>query len=100
MNEFQQGKTVRFAEEAEAREPSEHEHGTVLEGGTVMENKSKFSKQDVHKAELARELQHIAGHLSKKRLMETAQNNQLKNSPITPRDVRLMTDILGLSVRA
>ena len=63
-----------------------------------MENKSKFSKQDVHKAELARELQHIAGHLSEKQLMEIARKNQLKNSPITPRDVRLMTEILGPSV--
>ena len=59
-----------------------------------MENKSKNSKLDVHKAELARELQQIAGHLSEKQLMEIAWKNQLKNNPITPRDIRLMTEIL------
>ena len=63
-----------------------------------MENKSKFSKQDIHKVELARELQHVAAHISEKQLMEIARKNQLKNSPITPRDVRLMRDILGSGV--
>ena len=97
-DEFQQGKTVRFAEEVEAHEHSGHEHGTVLEMETsIMENKSKISKQDVHKVELARELQQANGHLSEKQLIEIAQRNQLKNSPITPRDVRLMRDILGPS---
>ena len=62
----------------------------MLEVETVLKNKLKFSKQDVHKAELARALQHIAGHLSEKQLLEIAQKNQLENSPITPRDVRLM----------
>ena len=95
-NEFQQGKTVQFAEKVEDHE--EHKHGTVLEVETVLENKSTFSKQDVHKAELARELQHITGHVSKKQLIEIAIKNQLKNSPITPRDVRPMIEILGLSV--
>ena len=62
---------------------------------TILENKSKFSKQDVYKAELARALQYVAGHLSNKQLLKIAQKNQLKNSPITPRDVRLMKEILG-----
>ena len=60
---------------------------------TALENKSKFSKQDVHKAELKRALQHVAGHLSKNQLLEIAQKNQLKNCPITPQDVRLMKKI-------
>ena len=97
-DEFRQGKTVQFVEEIEAHEPNEHENGTVLEVETVMENKSKFSKQDVHKAELARELQHVTGHLSEKQLLEIARKDHLKNSPTTPRDVKLMTDILGPSV--
>ena len=64
-----------------------------------MENKSKFSKKDVHKVKLARALQHVTGDLSQKQLTEIARKNQLKNSPITPRDVKLMTDILGPSVQ-
>ena len=70
----------------------------MLEVEIVLENKLKFSKQDVHKAELARALQHVAGHLSDKQLLEIAQKNQLKNSPITPRDVILMKEILGPSI--
>ena len=100
-DEFQQKKTVCFAEEVEPHEPSDHEHGTVLEVETILENKSKFSKQDVHKAELARALglQHVAGHLRNKQLLlERAQKNQLKNSPITPRDIRQMKEFLGPSV--
>ena len=31
-------------------------------------------------------------------IMKIAQKNQVKNSPITPRDIRLMTEILGPSV--
>ena len=97
-DEFQQGKTVWFAEEVKAHEPSDHEHGKVLEVKTVLESKSKFSKQNVHNAELARALQHVPGHLSGKQLLEIAQKNQLKNSPIAQRDVRLMKEILGPSV--
>ena len=54
-DEFQQGRKVQFAEETEARD-QDHEHSTVLEVETAFENKSKFSKQDAHKAELARAL--------------------------------------------
>ena len=64
-NEFQQRKKVRFAEEVEACD-QDHQYGTVLEVGTVLENKSKFSKQNVYKAQLARALQHVPGHLSNK----------------------------------
>ena len=60
-------------EEVEAHEPSEHEHGTMLEVETVMENKLNFFKQEVHKEELARALQHVVGHLNEKQLMEKAQ---------------------------
>ena len=70
----------------------------MLEVETIMKNKSKFSKQYVHNAELAKALQHVAGHLINKQLMEIAQKNQLKNSSITPRDMRLMKEILGPSV--
>ena len=71
----------------------------MLEVGTVVENKLKFSKQDVHKAELARALQYIAEHIStKKQLLNMAQKNQLKNRPITRRDARLMKEILGPGV--
>ena len=90
VDEFQQGKTVWFAEEVEAHESSDHEHGTVLEGETVLEIKLKFFKQDVQNAELVRALQHVTGHLSNKQLLKIAQKNQLKNRPITPRDVKLM----------
>ena len=64
LDKFKQGRKVRFADKIKAHDQN-HEHGTVLEVETVLDNKSKFSKQDVHKAELARALQHIAGHLSK-----------------------------------
>ena len=40
-----------------------HEH-TVLGIKTLEANKSKFSKQDVIRAEAARKLQHVAGHPS------------------------------------
>ena len=69
LDEFQQGKKAWFAEEVEACDQN-HKHGTVLEVETVLENKSKFSKQDVQKVELARALQYIAGHLSEKKLLE------------------------------
>ena len=72
--------------------------GTQLEIHTTTENKAKFSKQDVIRAEAARALQHTAGHLSDTQLMRIAQRNQLKNCPITPRDVRLMKEILGPSI--
>ena len=62
------------------------ESGTVLAIKTVATNKAKFSKQDVLRAQKARDLQHIAGHLSDKQLLLITQKNQLKNSPITPQD--------------
>ena len=68
LDKFQQGMKVRFAEEIEARD-QDHEHETVLEMETVLENKLKVSKQDVHKAELVRAPQHVAGHLGKKELL-------------------------------
>ena len=40
--------------------------GAVLEMETIMEDKKKFSKQDVHKTDLARALQNVASHLSDK----------------------------------
>ena len=94
LTKFQHGRKVGFTEETVAHE-QEHGHGTVCEGETLLENKSKFSKQDVHKVELARSLQHIAGHLSNKQLLEITQKDQLKNSCITPRYVRLIKEILG-----
>ena len=66
-----------------------------MEVETVLENLSKLFKQGVHKAELARALQHVTGHLSETQLLEIAQENQIKNSSITPRDVRLMKEIVG-----
>ena len=55
-------------------------HGTVLEVETITENsKKKLSKQDIHKAELARALQDTTCYLNAKRLLEIAQKIQLKN---------------------
>ena len=98
LDEFQQGKKVCFVEEVEAHDHEDHDQGTVPEVERVLENKSTKIKQGVHKTELARKLQQAVGHLSEKQLMEIAQKNQLKNSPIIPRDVRLMQEISGPSV--
>ena len=79
LNEFQQRKNIWCAKEIDAHGLGhgglDHEHDTVLEVETVLENKSQISKQDVQKAELVRALQHIAGHLSNKQLPEIAQKN-------------------------
>ena len=55
----------------------------------------KFSKQEVLRAEATWKIQHVAGHLGYSQLIKIAQKSQLKNSPITPRDVRMMQTILG-----
>ena len=72
---------------------------TVLGIENVEANKSKFSKQDIICAETTCKLQHSAGHLSYWQLLKIAQKHQLKNSLITPHNVRLvMQTILGLGI--
>ena len=71
--------------------------GTLLVE-TVQENKENFTHRDVKRAERARALQHNLGHVSDAELMRIAKNNTLLNSPVTPRDVRLMKRILGANV--
>ena len=66
-----------------------HEH-TVLCINTIKANKRKFCKHDVIWEEAAWKLQQVAGHLSYWQLLKIALKNQLKNSPITPRDVRMI----------
>ena len=62
----------------------------VLRINSIEENKRKFSKQVIQE-EAAQKLQHdVAGYLSYWQLLKIAQKNQLKNSPIMPKDVRMM----------
>ena len=45
---------------------------------TIEDNKKKYSADDVKKAERARQLQHLAGHVSYTALMKIAKENMLK----------------------
>ena len=65
---------------------------------TVAGNKAAFSARDIKHAKMARNLQHIAGHMTYKLLMKIAKENLLQNSPITPRDVKLIKEVFGSSV--
>lgn len=72
-------------------------NGTMLLE-TIEENKQNYSTRDVNRAEKARKLQHVIGHVSAKDLLRIAKNNLLLNCPVTARDVRLMQAILGPSI--
>eukprot|EP00536_Pseudo-nitzschia_multiseries_P016620 jgi/Psemu1/46926/gm1.46926_g len=77
--------------------PNIFNEGTVLVE-TIRENKQKFSKRDIQRAEAARVLQYIASHISEAQLLKICQKRQLVNSPVTPCNVQLMRAILGPSV--
>eukprot|EP00536_Pseudo-nitzschia_multiseries_P002896 jgi/Psemu1/6620/gm1.6620_g len=74
-----------------------NEEGTVL-FETIQENKQQISKKDIRRAETARALQHIAGHLNDTQLLKICQKQQLVSSRVTSRDVQLMRAILGPSI--
>eukprot|EP00536_Pseudo-nitzschia_multiseries_P003493 jgi/Psemu1/7909/gm1.7909_g len=54
--------------------------------------------RDIKRAEAARALQYVAGHLSEAQPLKICQKRQLVNSPVMPRDVQLMRAILGPGV--
>ena len=72
--------------------------GVSLQIETVVDNKSKFTKRDVLRAELVCRLQHIAAHPSDNTILHMATKKPIKDSPIVPCDIRLAKAILGHSV--
>jgi hypothetical protein len=65
---------------------------------TVKEKKSKYSEQDVRRAELARKLQHVIGHPLTKQFKKIIAGNYLLNCPIGDDDITTAEDIFGQSI--
>ena len=64
---------------------------------TIESSKKIFSKRDHVKSSVVRRFQHVSSFTSDETLMNLADNNGMKNSPITRRDTEVAGDMLGPS---
>ena len=62
---------------------------------TVDNNKDKYTRRVIQRAELARRIQIIIGRPGSRQFAEIIDNNLLPNSPITRADINAADDILG-----
>ena len=62
---------------------------------TVSDNKTRYTRAETTKAEYARALQRILGHVSKKDYIHIVTHNLLPNCPVTKRDIEAAEDIFG-----
>ena len=64
---------------------------------TIKKSKENFSRKDQLRANRVRRFQHVAAHPSDDTIIYSAMTNNIKNSPITKRDVKMACDMLGKS---
>ena len=77
-------RTTRFAEAIE----------------TITRSQSKFSKRDQIWADKVRRLQHVSGFPSDEKLVYSVMTNDIRNNPISRRDIQICDEMLGKSVYA
>ena len=84
--------------------PFDNPQGTTLAGvhkdrkailQTVEENKSKFSKRQVQRAETARRLCETVGFGSLRDCQSVVQMNGIKNNPVVLDDIKIMKEMYG-----
>jgi hypothetical protein len=62
---------------------------------TVDENKTRYTNAEVSRAEVARKLQTKIGRPRTRKLINIVDHNQLRNCPVTKRDIVAAEDIFG-----
>ena len=67
---------------------------------TLAENQGIYSHNKFKRAKKTRKLYHVIGAPSIKNFKMTLQNNQIRNCPVTEKDVDLAENIFGFDVAA